>query len=397
MSESSPAAGRAPQSILVLGAGYAGLALTRKLDWWLGKRSKHQVILVDRRDQHELVVRLHEVAAASIPPEDATVPITHVLRGRRIRFQRAQVTGFDVAGRFVRTSEGNLPFDLLVVALGGETEYFNLPGVRQYSLPLRTLADALRLRRHTEGQVVRARHDMDPGRRAARLTFVVGGGGFTGTELAGELLDRLAELTALHEIGTPARVVLLEARDHLLPGFPTSAAERAAGILGSRGVEVRLECPVASAGPGFVRLESGEEIATETFVWAGGVRANRLVAESGLPIGKDSRAQVDACLQWAGLEGVFVVGDSSGVIDPGTQRPAAPSAQMAIQQAEHLAHNLYRLLEGRPMMPFRPLPLIEVVSLGRREAIAGAGTISLSGPEARALKALSYWRYQRAL
>lgn len=383
--------------ILILGAGYGGLALARNLDWWLGADSPHSITLVDRSPDHQIVVRLHEVAAASIPPEEALVPISYVLRGRRVAFTQAEVTGLDTAGRRVLTSAGDMPYDILAVALGGTTDFFGLPGVQEHALALKRLADAVRLRRHIEGQVVRAAYESDPERRRRRLTFVVGGGGFTGTEVAGELADRIRDLAAMHELNETPELLMLEAAEHLLPGFPPAAAARAAKMLADKGVTIRLREPVARAEPGRVILASGEEIFTETFIWAGGVRANAVVAESGLPVGSAGRARVDACLRWEGAENVFVIGDSALVCEPETGRPAAPSAQLAILQAERTARNLHRMLAGRPLLPFRGEPLAEVISLGRREALAMVGSLVVDGSQARRLKNLSYWRYQRSI
>ena len=142
--------------VVILGAGYGGLVTARRLERWLGPQSPHEIVLVDRWPYHQLIVRLHEVAAASTPPEDAAVPIEHALRGRRIRFQRAHVERLDPDARQVHTDRGALAYDLLVVALGSDTAFHGIPGLRAHALPLKSLPDALRLRRHTERQVVRA-------------------------------------------------------------------------------------------------------------------------------------------------------------------------------------------------------------------------------------------------
>ncbi|MBI3946769.1 MAG: FAD-dependent oxidoreductase [Armatimonadetes bacterium] len=382
---------------VVLGAGYAGLTAARELAWRLGPRHPHEILLVDRWPYHQLIIRLHEVAAASIPPEDAVVPIAHALRDRRVGFQRAVVTGLDADARRVRTDAGDIPFDLLVVALGSETRDFGIPGIREHSLPLKSLPDAMRIRRHLEAQVVRARHERDSDRRRARLTFVVGGGGFTGAELAGEVLDRVRDLVALHGLDESPRVVVLEATERLLPGLPADLAARAAATLAARGAEVRTRAPVARAGPGGLVLASGEVIAAETLLWTGGVRGAPAIAASGLPLGAGRRARVDAFLQWHGTAGIFAIGDASVVCDPRSGEPAAPSAQLALQEGVHAGANLHRLLSGRPMAPFTPAAVAEVVSLGRREAIALIGRVVIQGSEARVLKRLGYARYLRSV
>ncbi len=383
--------------IVILGAGYGGLALARALAGWFRRQAEHSVLLIDQNADHQLLVRLHEVASGSIPPEDALVPYARVLESSGVEFQQARVTRLEPTARQVQTSTGTVRFDLLVVALGGETEYFGLPGLREHAFPLRTHQHAVRLRRHVEHQVVRAARETDPARRQAHLTFVIGGGGYTGTELAGELADRLRELRALHQVSSPARILLLEAREHLLSGFPPAAIQRATASLCARGVEVCPEMPVAGAAPGQVLLATGEAIAAGTVVWAGGVRAHPLVAESGLPTGNGGRARLDRTLRWEGHEHLFVLGDCSEVTDPESGEPVLPSAQLAIQQATHTAHNLYRAVTGRPLLPFTRRPWAEAVSLGRNDAVALAGGLLVTGTSAHLLKGLSYRRYRLSL
>lgn len=383
--------------ICVLGAGYAGLTLARRLDRWLGPATPHEILLVDRSPNHQLIVRMHEVAAATIPPDEALVPIIRILHGSRVGFQQGTATGIDLQGKRVLCDGEPIGFDILVVALGGETADFGIPGVRENALPLRTCDQAVRLGRHVERQVVRAARAGDPALREGHLTVAIGGGGYTGAELAGELLYRLRELTTLHGISEAPRVLLLEARDQLLPGFPSDAARRAQGTLEEMGVEVRLCTPVTGICPGRVMLASGEGIPAGTIVWAGGVRAHPLVARCGLATGLGGRACVDEALRWDGRPDTFAIGDAALVLDRGTGGPVPASAQHAIRQAEHLAYSLYRLLDGRALVPYRPEPTREVISLGRREAVAVLGPVVLEGMEARILKNLSYRRYEASV
>lgn len=383
--------------ILILGGGYGGLALARGLAWWLKGRRDHAIALVDRNREHQLIVRLHEVAAASIAPDEALVPYERALRDTGVEFHQAEVTAIDAGAGCVRTSDGGLDYGILVAALGSETEYYGLPGVRENSFPIGSWQDAVRLRRHLEHQAVRARHERDAERRQAHLTCVIGGGGYTGIEVAAEVADRLRDLAALHGIPDPWRVLLVEAREEILPGMPASALQRAVEALREHGVEVRLGTPVVGARPGEVLLSGGEAVAAGTFVWAGGVRASPVLAGSGLPTGAGGRACVDAYLRWGGQERVFAIGDGALTPHPETGEPLPRLAQVALQQAEHTARNVCRLLANRPLLPFFGHVSAEVVSLGRRDAVALLRPVVVSGPDARFLKHLSYRRYRRSI
>lgn len=383
--------------ICILGAGYAGLTLARELDRWLGPNTPHEILLVDRSCHHQLITRLHEVAAATIPPDAAQIPFSRALRGSRVHFHQATVTAIDPSTKRVHCDGHEFGFDILVVALGGEAAESGLPGIAENALPLRNCDQAVCLARHVERQVVRARRASDAAIREAHLTAVIIGGGCTGVELAGELHDRLRDLVALHELSESARVLLIESCDQLLPGFPLNAAYRAQEILAQLGVEVRLLSPVAAVRPGQVTLASGERIAAGTIAWAGGTCAPRLLAESGLPTDHHGRACVDAYLRWSERSDLFAIGDVCHILDHDAGAPVSATAQHAIQQARHLAYSLYRLLQGRSIVRYRPAPAPEILSLGRHHAIAVLGSVVLAGREARLLKHLSYRRYEASV
>ncbi|HHX40330.1 MAG TPA: NAD(P)/FAD-dependent oxidoreductase [Armatimonadetes bacterium] len=383
--------------ICILGAGYAGLTLARELDRWLGPNTPHEILLIDRSSHHQLITRLHEVAAAAIPPDAALVPLSRALRGSRVHFHQATVTAIDPVAKRAHCDGREFGFDILVMALGGEAAESDLPGIAENALSLRNCDQAVRLARHIERQVVRARRAPDAAIREAHLTAVIIGGGCTGVELAGELHDRLRDLVALHELSESPRLLLIESRDQLLPGFPLNAAYRAQEILAQLGVEVRVLSPVSAVRPGQVTLASGERIAAGTIAWVGGTRAPRLLAESGLATDHRGRACVDAYLCWSDRSDLFAIGDACHLLDHDAGAPVPATAQHAIQQARHLAYSLYRLLQGRPLVRYQPAPIAEILSLGRHHAIAVLGPVVLAGREARVLKHLSYRRYESSI
>lgn len=387
----------AAKQIVILGAGYAGLRLALRLDALLPPGGAQRLVIVDRNPYHQLVVLLHQAAAASIPLAAAAVPIPPLLADRPIQFMAAAVLGLDFARRAVHTERGELPYDILAIALGSEPACSDIPGLRERALTLNSIADARRLRRHVGDIFDRLPHG-DPAAIKRALTFVIGGAGYTGTELAGELADWARALA--YRSGLPAgtaHLYLVEAQRRIMPGSDRRLALRAAQLLRRKGVQLILGDPVAAVGDQGVRLRSGRFLPTATFVWAGGVRPPALVTTSGLPVGFHGRIRVDRYLQAVGFPGVYVLGDCALVRDPRTGEPCPPSAQLAVQQAEHTAKNLAAALAGQPRRPYYPHRSAETLSLGPCDAVARIGPLVFNGFPARALRTFATERHLDAL
>lgn len=258
--------------IVILGGGYGGLNVALELERRLSRlrRSDWEILLVDRYGYHQHIILLHEVAANSITPRDATVPFSRLLRGKRIGFLQGEVAGADLEQRSVAFDGKRVPYDHLVLALGSETDFFGIPGLRQNSFGLKSIDEALAI----HAQVRRAftlAEAAPPEERRALLTFVVGGGGFTGVEMAGELADWLPELAEEHRIPMPeVRLTVVEASTTILVGFGRRPIRMAREKLAAKGVELKVGTPLVRAEPGLVHLGSGEAIPTRTLIWVGG-------------------------------------------------------------------------------------------------------------------------------
>jgi NADH:ubiquinone reductase (H+-translocating) len=295
---------RQPPRIVVVGAGYAGLSTALRLARQAGGRAR--VELVDGRAEHQLITRLHEVAAGRLASAAAAVPLGMLLAGTGIRLQRAWVEGIDLEHGQVTTSAGLLNYDTLVLAPGSRTDYRGVPGAAELALPLRTLEDALRLR-ETFGNSRRAAR-IGGAERGSELTFLVVGGGYTGIELAAELASRSGRRAPRMRIG------LLEVGPRLLPGGDGWLAREAVAGLERLGVQLFLGLPALSVEAGGVQVQNGEVEARQV-VWATGVRAPRLLAGSGLHVGHDGRALVDSGLAAIGHSEVLVLGDAAAAAD----------------------------------------------------------------------------------
>ncbi len=381
--------------ILILGAGYGGLNTALHLEKRLSRSQQRdwEILLVDRHSYHQHIILLHEVAANSAPPEEAMVPLANLLRGKRISFMQGEVNAVDLEQGQVTFDSRQMDYHRLVIALGSETSFFGIPGAAENSLTLKSVDDARRINAQIRRMFALARtapHE----ERQAMLTFAVCGGGYTGVELAGELADWLPELAIANEIPlTDVRLLVVEAAPTILLGYPADLPRRATEILEEKGVELKVASPVAKVEPGVVYVKSGESIPARTIIWTGGVEAPRVLAQWGLQTGVKGRAVVNGYLESANRPGVYVIGDSSLVVDPSTGRPLAPSAQVALQHASCVADNIMAELVGGRRRVFRPAPTGEVFSLGRKRAFAIFGPISFDGYAARLLKEAIALRY----
>jgi len=380
--------------IVILGAGYGGLYTALKLENLLEKRKNCEILLIDRNEHHQLKTELHEVAAAKKSPETVTIPIKNILKHRRIGFLKAEITNINFPWKTVTTANGEVKYDKLVIALGSQTEFFGIPELEEHTLTLTSIKDAYNIKRHIRNMFIQATKIKDKNARRATLTFVIGGGGFTGVELATELADYLARLSKEQGISqkTP-HLVLVEAGSRILPGFDVKLANKALHVIKSKGIKLMLKTPVVAFDGDTIQLKTNQEIRTKTLIWTGGVRANALIAGSGLKCGPRGRAVVNPFLESVDYAGVYLVGDNSLVLDTATGRPLAPTAQLALQEAETAAYNIYAELTGKRRRRFKPKIVGQFVSLGGHQAVGWIWRFRVSGVLAWLLKRLSVFRY----
>ncbi|MBI3286898.1 MAG: NAD(P)/FAD-dependent oxidoreductase [Chloroflexi bacterium] len=374
-----------PTHVIIAGAGYGGLAVAMNL---AKSESPTRITVLDRFEHHLLQTRLPQVAGGALDPRQAALPLTALLSSPRVEHRPAAVRGFDLAQHRVLTDRGPWPYDLLVIALGSEPEDYKIPGLRQHALRLKTLEDAQRISAHIQRALLRA----SPQRQPEASTFVIGGGGASGVELAAELAHALPRWASPHGL-SPGRIrlVLVEAQERTLPASPPWMSRYATRALTRMGIEIRLGQPIVEVTDESVRLATGEEIHTQTTMWTGGVRAPWL--EADLPLGPGRRIWVDPYLRAMGHPEVFAIGDVALIVDPHTGRPLEPSAQWAVQQGSAVARNIANFLKGRPEIPYRPRRAGELISLGPTDGVGRIGPLRLRGRPARWAKQLNEVRY----
>jgi NADH:ubiquinone reductase (H+-translocating) len=381
--------GRLLHRVLVLGAGFGGVAAADRLGKLLHDLHDVDILMMDRENFHLFTPMLYQVATGGADPSNIIFAARMIGRNHHFRFLMGTVTGFDLDRRLVHTGEGDVSYDYLVVALGSVNNFFGIPGTAEHTLPLKTLADGIAIRNYVLDCFEEAEHEHDAARRRALLTFVVVGAGATGVEFVASLQEAIVHtLMPLYPLIDPGevRVLLVEALPEILRGLPKDLAERALRIFQERGVEVRTGTAVAEIGPGWVRTKEGETIDAQTVVWAAGVKGVPVVAGAGGEVGRDGRVGVNELLQLPGHPEVYLVGDCARFIPSNAKdgRPLPPNAPVAIQQGEYVAERIAAALgapglAARSDRPFKYFYKGEMVALGRNEALAHVGPLDMTG------------------
>jgi NADH dehydrogenase len=361
------AVSRVAPRVVVVGGGFAGLACARAL-----RRAQVTVTLVDRKNHHLFQPLLYQVATAALNPADIAAPIRQVLRRQEnAEVVLGEVSGLDLAGRRVLLADGDaLPYDALVLATGATHSYFGHEAWAPLAPGLKTLEDALEIRRRILVAFERAERERDEAARRAQLTFVVVGAGPTGVELAGAISEiaRSALAGDFRRIAPEsARVVLVEAAARVLPPYPPDLSEKARAQLERLGVEVRTGAPVTAIDAEGVTL-GAERIDARTVLWGAGVRANPLGAALGAPLDRAGRVLVAPDLSVPGHPEVFVAGDLASV--QRAEGPVPGVAPAATQAGRHAAQNALRVLRGEPTVPFRYRDKGSLATIGRAAAVA---------------------------
>jgi NADH dehydrogenase len=362
--------------VVIVGGGFGGLYAARAL-----ARAPVRVTVLDRRNHHVFQPLLYQVATAALSPGDIASPIRFILRRQKnTEVLLEEVTSVDTPNRRVLLAGRELPYDFLIVAAGATHAYFGNDDWEPLAPGLKTLEDALVIRRRILLAFERAELETDEARRRALLTFVVIGGGPTGVEMAGALAEISRQSLARnfrHFDPRSARILLIEAGLAVLATFPPPLREAARRDLVRLGVEVRTGQPVTDVRPGAVDV-GGETIPAETVIWAAGVAASGLGATIGAPLDRAGRVLVEKDLTVPGHPEVFVIGDLASLKNQ-EGRPLPGVAQVAIQMGEHAAANIIRTLGNQPHAPFEYHDLGNMATIGRASAVADFGWLRLKG------------------
>jgi len=351
--------------VVVIGAGFGGLAVVKGL-----RDQPVDVVLVDAHNFHTFQPLLYQVATAGLDVDDVAYAIRGIFRRQRnVEVRMARVTRIDADARVVHTDAGPpIDYDTLVVAAGAVSTSYGVPGVDEHAFALKSAADAVAMRQHVIGRFEAAATDPSLASTGA-LDVVVCGGGPTGVELAGGMMELFTKVLAADfpELDVArARVVLVEAGDRLLSSFSDASSDHAREGLTRVGVEVLTGVGVAEVTPAEVVLVDGRRIATHTVAWAAGVRAHPIAGSLGVELGRGGRILVEPDLSVRERPEIFAIGD----VAADREHPLPQVAQPAIQGGRHVARQIARRLAGQPTEPFRYVDKGSMATIGRNRAVA---------------------------
>jgi len=366
--------------IIVLGGGFGGIEVVTRLERRLGRRPDVEVLLVSDHNFLLFTPLLPQVASSLVEPRHIIQPIRDIRGSRKFRFRRDRVERVDLDARRVHLAEGRLDYDRLVIALGGVTPSFGIPGVEAHALNYKSLEDAVVLRDQLIDLAEHADHETDAGVRRRMLTVCVVGGGYTGVELIAELQDFFESYVVPRYRGIDSgdyRLLLLEAGHEILRGVHPTLAERARERLQREGIEVRTGTRVTRVLPGAVEIGGAESIAVGLTIWAAGVKGHPTLAE--LPVERDrlGRIVVDTNLRVPGHPEVYGVGDAITV--QGRPEASVPVIPVALAHGRLVADNIVAELDGRPLETIAYKSQGMLVSLGERHAVVEVMGLRFSG------------------
>jgi NADH dehydrogenase len=371
--------------VVIIGGGFGGLDAARVF-----RGAQVRVTLLDRHNYHLFQPLLYQVATAALSPGDVASPIRWILRKQKnVQVLLAEARRIDPAARQVIIDAGPataadaagpvVPYDYLIVATGGAHAYFGHPEWAVHAPGLKTLDDALEIRRQVLLAFEAAEREQDPESRRRLLTFVIVGGGPTGVELAGALAE-MARHSLPQDFRSirpeSARIVLLEGAASLLGMYPERLRAASRQALERLGVEVRTDARVTQVDTDGVAI-GDERIAAQTVLWAAGLAASPLAASLGVPLDRVGRVTAEPTLAVPGHPNIFVAGDICAFSENGQPLPGV--AQVAMQQGRHAARNILRAIAGRPLEPFRYFNYGNMATIGRGFAVADIGGIRASG------------------
>jgi NADH:ubiquinone reductase (H+-translocating) len=302
--------------VIIVGAGFGGLWAARAL-----ASAQVDILILERNNYHTFAALLYQVAAAELGPEDIVHPVRNIVRNLpNVHVEMTDVETIDIPMQRIRIGDQFITYDYLILATGSETSFFGVPGASEYAFPLKTLEDATTLRNNILYCFERAIQEEDPERRRGLLTFTIIGGGPTGIEIAGALTE-LIRGPLIKDFSDldfkEVRIILIEATDNLLPGFPECCREYSNSRLRQMGIEIHVESPVTQITRDSLQLKNGEVIAAQTVVWVAGVRGTSLAQNAGLELTQNERVKVLPTLQVMDRPEIYVIGDLAYFEDKG--------------------------------------------------------------------------------
>lgn len=381
-------------SIVILGAGYGGIVTTVNLQKLLGS-TEADITLINKQDYHCQASWLHESAAGTIHHDRTRIEINDIVDLSKVKFIKDTVTSIQPEEKIVHLVNGQITYDILVIALGYKAETFGIPGLKEHALTIDNINNARLIREHIEYNF--AMFQSEEEKKEGRLNIVVGGGGFTGLEFIGELANRIPALCKEFDIDKEdIRLMLIDQSPNILPHIDEELSDYAINSLEARGVEIITAATIKECQEDYIIYEQdgkSVKVPTLSMIWASSMRANPIVEASGF-MTKYGKVEVRTDGRAPDYDNVFVVGDCALFKNEETNRPLPATAQITIQAADTISHNIVSFVRGEPLEGFKPKQTGTVTSLGSNDAIGKVnGHWKLYGWKATAMKKLIDNRY----
>lgn len=363
--------------VVIIGAGFAGLTAAKKL-----RNVPVRITLVDRNNYHLFQPLLYQVAIAGLVPSQVAYPLRTIFRNQKnLTFQMGEVTAVDFESRFVKLNGSVIAYDFLILAVGGETNFFGLDAVQQNGFQLKDIESAVNTRNHLLKMFEGASREADVEKRKAMLTFVVVGGGPTGVETSGALAELITHVIrrdypALDLRET--RVLLLEAGNVLIASYPDELRKATLHLLKKKHVDVYFNAKLTDYNGQRVMLADQTEIQTHTLIWTAGVKAAGITSRLGVQVAGSGRVRSQATMQLPGHREVYVIGDAA-YLENGNGQPLPMLSTVAIQQGAVAAENIQRAIKGTEQKQFQYKDPGLLATIGRNAAVARIWGLSFSG------------------
>lgn len=357
-----------PKKIVILGAGYAGVEAALKLNkrW---KRDDIEITVIDRNPYHTLLTEIHEVAGNRVSENSVKIPLKDIFERTHVRTVADEIDKFDFESNRISSARHEYPYDYLILGIGSAPNYYGIPGLEQHGYPLWSVSDAVEIREHIEHCFFEAESEGDKERRKRLLTFVVGGAGFTGVEMIGELAHWVRKLCHQYNAKrSEVRLYIVDMLPRVLNNLDEKAAKKAHVYMEKKlGVKVMLNTAIKEVTGEYIDLGT-EKIETETLIWAAGVRSAHDVDAMGLDKGPACRIPVDEYSRTQ-YPNIYAVGDVGALMDE-KGRPYPAMVETALQTGEGVAENILRDIRGKAPEPVKVKLHGVMVSVGNYFAVA---------------------------
>ncbi|MGL4914445.1 MAG: FAD-dependent oxidoreductase [Romboutsia sp.] len=374
--------------IVILGAGYAGVHAAKKLSKKYKKNNDIEITLIDKNPYHTLMTELHEVAGGRVPEDSVKVDLYRIFNRTKVNVVVDCIENVDSDNNTVKTTHGEYEYDYLMIGMGAEPAFFGVEGVEENGFTLWSLEDALKIKSHIKDRVREASYERDEQKRKQMLTFVIAGSGFTGIEMAGELLEWKATLANEYRVEeSEIRILVVEAMPTILNMLDRKQADKAEKYMLKHGVEILKDSPIVKANKEYIKLKDGTTIPTETLIWTCGVKGNQDLQEHEFEVNRGSRYTTNKFMQAEGNDNIYVIGDLA-YVEEAEGKPNLQIVEGAEQTAVTAVKNIIASIEDKEKVQFESNYHGFMVSIGGRYGVASLMGIKLSGFFAMVMKHL---------